>query len=621
MPATVLQAREVSLNGTPFPIIGEVKSDLSSVWPEKQVIGDYTRDSQSGASVLALSDWRGGIGLARQRDANQQFNRSWWSTCQQRYHEHLVLPPLAVQTAASGVSGSFTIGAMGELASEIYAAFGTSVRKYNNTTDSWGSNLKTLPATATDALTFRLGGTTYLAFATSGGYTYTSDGSSFTDDTTDTQFLAWWDDRLWGIDSTGQLWYSLTIGTEVNDAQLPLPNSSVNRLFVGRLPNGEFALHAGTVYGLYAHNADEARWEETDLALPPHPDNGKGATRWRDANYYSAGNPCFRYGGRDEQAGVFSMGPDRDDGLPSDKRGYIRQLVPTVNELLAIFDATSAPGSLANFDTEPLSEAEVISQDTGFSHILGWDTRGWEVKWLSGDNDLPITYALVSYAYSTYRLWWAHNLRVYYMALPRDILNPSEITTFAYAASGEHETPWFNADQLEVEKLALSLKAEVTGASSTETVTIAYALNYSNSYTAFTTITSNGITTFQFPNSTTPTGTAFRAIRFKISLARGSTNTLSPDLVSLTLIYRKKLETKYGHTVTLDLSKEHKGNSAKALRAALITAIESSTLVEATFRDDSGGTRNYYVDVRFASGMESTGLDERGSTTVVLVEP
>ena len=57
------------------------------------------------------------------------------------------------------------------------------------------------------------------------------------------------------------------------------------------------------------------------------------------------------------------------------------------------------------------------------------------------------------------------------------------------------------------------------------------------------------------------------------------------------------------------------------MRSALISAIESTALVEFTFRDDSGGTRNYYVDVVSAQGMEFTGHDERGSTTIQVVEP
>ena len=92
-------------------------------------------------------------------------------------------------------------------------------------------------------------------------------------------------------------------------------------------------------------------------------------------------------------------------------------------------------------------------------------------------------------------------------------------------------------------------------------------------------------------------------------------------MVSLTLEYRKKLPAKWGHSVQVDLNNDYKGKNPKDLRAALITAIESTTLVEFTFRDDSGGTRNYYVDVVSATGVEFTGSDERGFSTISVMEP
>ena len=92
-------------------------------------------------------------------------------------------------------------------------------------------------------------------------------------------------------------------------------------------------------------------------------------------------------------------------------------------------------------------------------------------------------------------------------------------------------------------------------------------------------------------------------------------------MVSLTLSFRKKIPAKWGHTVDVDLANEYKGKGPKDLRSSLISAIESDTLVEFTFRDDTSTERNYYVDVIAAQGMELTGYDERGSTTIQVVEP
>ena len=161
--------------------------------------------------------------------------------------------------------------------------------------------------------------------------------------------------------------------------------------------------------------------------------------------------------------------------------------------------------------------------------------------------------------------------------------------------------------------------------SSTETVKVEYAIDYVEGYsTAVGSITSNGTDTYTFGSSL---GTKFRAIKFKLTMARSSATDTglekfeTPDVVSLTLEWRKKLPAKWGHTVEVDLNNEYKGKSSKELRSNLISSIESTNLVEFTFRDDSGGTRNYYVDVVSASGMEFTGYDERGSTMISVVEP
>jgi len=625
MPGRVESPKEILLNSVPYRIKGRVQNSLASLFPRKTVSGDVKGDDQQRASTLRMADWRGGIGNYNKGNAYQDAPDAWWSTCQTRHHGHLALPQLATLTAASGALGSFTVGVIGELASEVYGVFGTDVRKFDNTTDSWGSSLHTLPAVATDVITVRLGGTVYLVIAHTGGYTYTSDGAAFTDDTKDAKYLSFWNEWLWGIDDTGQLWWSSTIGDEQNDAQLQLPDGNINRLFPGRNAAGKLILFAGTRRGLFAHDFEATKWVETEFALPEHPDNGLGSTRWRDAIYVPSGLGTYRYIQGDNQAIVQVMGLDRHDGVPSDKRGVIRQLIGTHTDLLAITDATTAPGTLDMYDGlggGSVFGPAVIEPDVGYSYIAGWDQRGWEIKWLGGSGDQQISAALVSNAYGEYRLWWAQNQRVYYMPLRRDIVNPTQVTTLTYASSGEHITSWFDADEAGLAKLALELRVEVQDASADETVAVDYATNYDDdNWTSLGTISSNGITTYKFPDSTTPNGTAFRAIRFRLRLARGSTTTLSPDVVSVTFVFRKKLPARWGYSFMIDLEDEYKGVSAAKLRSNLITAIENDELVEFTFRDDSTNDRNFYVDVIMATGLEETGRDERGESMVFVAEP
>tara|TARA_Y100001963_G_scaffold2898_1_gene3906 strand:- start:765 stop:2678 length:1914 start_codon:yes stop_codon:yes gene_type:complete len=637
MVAKVISENEVSLNGVYYPLVAPVQSSLASIYPGKIVIGDTTKDSQTRTSIIAWSDFQGGIGVNRMEGAGD-VGRAWWSTCQLRYKNHLVMGGLATQTAAvsHGLSAN-QVGAIGELSDEVYAVWnGTAsenpkLYKYNNTSDTWGSEISAnIPDQVTDTITWTAtNGTTYLVFAhydsNGSGYSYSSNGTSWTNDTADTKFLTVWDDRLWGISHTGQLWWSYSIGSETNDAKIPLPSGYVTGMFVARDAGGEPIIYVSTKKGLFAHDAANAKFVETQLFLPFHPDAGKGAMRWRDSVYVPSGLGIYKYINGANAAVVTIMGPDRDDGLPSDKRGSIKHMEATHNELIAAVDATTAP-TITSGDSIPYQwsshqGSDVIDSDTGYSSILGWDERGWETKWLSSTAGRAIDSMAVNNSYDDYRLWWGFNDRVYFMTMPSDIINPSEVSNFAYSESGTHETPWVNAGQSEVDKLALNLKIEVQNASSDETVIVQYATDYSESYTAMGTITSDGITKYQFASGA---GTTFRAIKFKLTFARASglTNKLkSPDVVSMTLEFRKKLPAKWGHQARINLNKSYKGKSSKDLRSSLVSAIESTTLVEFTFRDDSGGTRNYYVDVVSASGVEGTGYDERGMSTVNLVEP
>ena len=644
----VVEDNEIFLNGVYYPVVRPVQSSLASIYPAKIVIGDTTRDSNLRSSVIAWSDWRGGIGVERMQGAADA-DRAWYSTCNLRHRHHLVLPALSTATTNQDPSDTTINGAITfiqDLGTVLYAGYGAAPYYYSEANDRWtrvtnSSSAYSFPSTPSDSITVRMGGTDYIVVAHSSGYSYFSSATTVTDKTTDVQFLTYWDDRLWGIDATGQLWYTLTIsGTPVNDAKLPVQDSYVTDLFVGRDAAGEQIIYAATKTGLYAHDAANARWVETQFQLPYHNFNGTGSVRWRDSIYTPSGLGIYKYVNGNNNAVISVMGPDRDDGVPATYRGTVKKLAGTHTELIAAIDATTAPGAQAATDvpwqygaTAGMSahSSAVIAPGSGQSSIVGWNEAGWETKWTAPSDNAgkPISVMTVSNAgKGDYRLWWGYDGKVYHQIIPFDVTNPSQLvavdgTDYAYETTGTHETPWFDAQQTEVEKLALKLKIELDNASSTETVAVQYAINYSDSYTSMGTITSDGVTTYTFGSGV---GTTFRSIKFKLTLSResGSTTAImkkSPDVVSLALEYRKKLEAKWGHTVEVDINSDYKGKSPKDLRGSLVTAIESNTLVEFTFRDDSGGDRNYYVDVTSATGIEYTGYDERGTSRITLVEP
>ena len=648
MPAKVVSKNEIYLGGTYYPLARPVQSVLASIYPSKVVIGDTTKDSNLRSSVVAWSDWRGGIGVERMQGP-ADVDRAWYSTCNLRHRHHLVLPAKSTATASTDAGGSSITGIVSfiqDLGTILYAGWATVPYYYSEASDRWtrvtsSSSAYSFPSTPSDSITVRMGGTDYIVVAHTTGYSYFSSATTVTDKTTDAKYLAFWDDRLWGIDKSGQLWYTLTIaGTPVNDAKLPVQDDFVTDLFVGRDAGGEQILYAATKVGLYAHDVANARWVETQFQLPFHEYNGVGSVRWRDAVYNPSGLGIYKYINGNNNAVVTVMGPDRDDGLPATYRGTVKQLVGTHTELLAAVDATTSPGAVSSTSVPHqygatagigAHSSPVIAASSGQSSIVAWNDTGWETKWVSGAgaagkaiNTMHVTNA----GKGDYRLWWGFDGKVYHQLIPFDVTNPSQLsaqdgTDYEYESSAFHETPWFDAQQSDVDKLALKLKVEVEDASSNETVAVQYATDYSDSYTTMGTITSTGTTTYTFGSSL---GTAFRSIKFKLTLSRESGTTAaimkkSPDVVSLALEYRKKLDAKYGHSVEVSLNKTYKGKTPKQLRSALVSAIESNTLNEFTFRDDSDQARNYYVDVTSATGIEYTGYDERGTSRITLVEP
>lgn len=633
---SIVRDSEISLNGVRFFIVGPVRRSLVSIYAEKQIIGDVSRDTHPRESVLSLTNWPGGIGLEKM-EGTQGVKRAWWSTSNIR-HKVLTLPPLVTQTADQSIAGTYDIilaDYHNGTDMEVYAAFGTSVRRYNNSTDSWGSQLHALPAAATDAIQIRLGGTNYLIFAHTVGYTF-YDGATFTDDTQDTKYLAYHDGAVWGIDANGALWFATVLGTETTRAQLPLPNDFVTDLFTSRAPDGSMSLYAMTKGGLWIHDQTGDRWVQTELNLPLHPRAGRNSAPWRDALYIPAGLAVYHYQTFENSVAVRLVGPDLDDGLPRAQRGEIRALEGSHNELLALVDGATteralttvnfSPGIPGTGDTGaamPFLDAAVTSSgpQQGESVLLGWDGRDWQTKWLS---DVTVVGTapdslLVSEAYDTYRAWWNFDQRVYFMDLPTSIVNPSEITNFVYGASSTHEWPWFDADDEDATKLALRYVGTAEDLNADETFVLAYILDYGTTEVAVGTISANGRFAFDLPSN--GEGVVFRAIRTIGDLARGATNTFNtPKIRSLDLVYRKKLPLKWGFDLTINTRGEDGGQSPLQLRQAIITAAGSGPKVRFNYKDESQGELSFLVDVIHVVGLEKTGLEHGADIPLSLVE-
>ena len=215
-----------------------------------------------------------------------------------------------------------------------------------------------------------------------------------------------WNDRVWGITQDGKLYdtFALSNSWEFQSA-IPVHETPVQNMFIYRDVSGEPVIHVLTETALWIHDHGNQRFLKTDVTFPRSPRNGLGAVVWRGDLYISAGLSVYRYGGGG--APVLSLvGPDRDQGVSWPGESMIVKLVPTHNRLLA---------AIQNLENE--------SDAIGTSHVLAYDSVGWQSIWTSGDDHRVLNDLFVSTIFGEYSAWIGHDdLEV--IDLPIDIINP-----------------------------------------------------------------------------------------------------------------------------------------------------------------------------------------------------
>jgi hypothetical protein len=266
---------------------------------------------------------------------------------------------------------------------------------------------------------------------------------------------------------------------------------------------------------------------------------------------------------------------------------------------------------------------------SGTDSVWEYNGKGWHLVFLS-DGSLAGAH-VTNLSDQQFRIYLSEGTGdvglLNYRELDFGFVNP-DVATIVYEGTNDvatHFTPWFNAGQNDVDKTAIRGRIDCTGMSANETVKIEFGLDYSSSFEASSiTVIADGVTTFTFPtiaNNSVEAGSAFRAIRFKLTLNRGGTTTNTPNVKSLSLEWRRKIPAKYGFSFDVDRTEDYGGRTPQEMKADLITAVESSTLVEFTFVTDTGNTQNYYVDVTQMEDIQDTGQNgEKGATRITVIE-
>lgn len=189
------------------------------------------------------------------------------------------------------------------------------------------------------------------------------------------------------------------------------------------------------------------------------------------------------------------------------------------------------------------------------------------------------------------------------------------------------ETGWIDGGFLDLKGALHRLEIDAFGLTSTETVAVEYRLdNVEGSYTTLGTF--NGTTRTLWFDSTNHRGIEFRTVQFRISLDRGSTATLTPEMLALVLVYDKKPEFRSAWTFKIDINRHTERSpagvvSALSLWQQLKTLYDVKTLVPFIIPniEPSPGINVRIVDMPLTIDDWRNAVDGKGFVEITVLQP
>lgn len=152
-------------------------------------------------------------------------------------------------------------------------------------------------------------------------------------------FIIEWDGKLFRIgpdvadSSRTKMYWSIDVDPNADGAsdaidwdeagELHLPRKYCKQLIIYFDLTGEPVIHAITRVGVFGYEFSTQKFYDTPVIYPSTVGAGYGAIVWRGELYIPVGRDAYKYNGSTIQV----VSPSRDDGLPSNMRGDILQLV------------------------------------------------------------------------------------------------------------------------------------------------------------------------------------------------------------------------------------------------------------------------------------------------------
>jgi hypothetical protein len=681
-----------------LPVEGEVRTSQLAVFERKVTIGDASKDSDDYISSWIQGDWSGG-GQILDLAEGVEVNRFWWSEAETRFVNQTALPPLVLEKGHAGGS-VWPLGDVWSDGTKTFTKFAVcfldgslyKIQLYDPATDTWDAAVTTgwKGAPVAKPVTFRgtasitylvvpLGGaedtstspSTYqsygLVYITAGGslstsvvaYKNTTQESASDETKADgapkaTMLLAD-EGRLLALDTDGVLW-SCANPSGQNWGKLYRPEGQLNDKGALTFDMSHKPKHLVSYMNRNGQPtpmliSDEAAWYlwsqeganywvKSHVQYPPHPDFANGVAVWRPGEdlWISAGVDCVRL--TSANVIVPMSGPSRDDGLPGERRGIIRDLVPEMSSLFALVEGDSEFGQTQTWVEDGglyNDDSPYFSAGNTFPSLMAYSGTGWHTLWApSGTTAVP-TWGVVSKLNKGYRLWWGMtDGKSRSIRLRRTFHNPRatiDANVDQYAPEGFIETGRFDAAMRGFNKIASHVvvymdaarAADPTVAGDTgEVMVIEYRTDTSpTSWKQLGVANTVGKSSFPFSVGSDgfSAGLEFNWIQFRLKFYRGANTYSTPVLDSFVLHFVKIPQNTASFVFTVPLPKrDWMGKTAGEIVRHLNGLLEHGGFIKFVhgvgWDDDGTTTKVYRGKVAGISGADATGEDFSGGRTV-----
>jgi len=592
----------VRLNGNLYPVTSPVGYDNLARIENRIVIGNPTEDDDQLLSTKVNDDFSAGCGIFDEREGADT-GTFWDAEAVDIDHPgQLALGPHVQQFTISGTN-AFVLGESG---GKVHVSFDKNIYTFDEGTDTFSDSTVDLAFDPVNkGVNFH--GKLWIPEGSHGYETFINPATKAagTAGITPVAF-AIWDNKIVCIEHDNQLsyWNPLT-GAWTSPATAILESSQTPVdviVYVSRAD--EPSVYVQTTEALWGYDDVSQVFVRTNVILPKHPDNGKGVAVWRTGETLYIPQSLFVWAWTGPGGTFDPGGPGTKQGIPKPYQGAIVSLIPTLNHLYALIDASSS-GS--------------------YHSLYRYNGMGWVRVWAHTNASDGIHWGMNTGVASTQRVWWDAGNTIFSIHIVRTPTQSRELVTNddgMYAASGYLITSWFDANMKTFQKLVAYDYADMVFGSATATLTADYQLSrsdadaYPGTWTNALTVADSGLF-YDWANL------SMYQMRFRYGLSvSGYANTdgsqkKSPVMAAHVLKHVKLPTPLKSFRVTFDLNFEGQryGRDAQTMANELTDLLRPSSFLLMEHNQNQ-----LYVMISSENGWDETAEDRRKSRTETFVQ-